>query len=188
MRIPLRAARRLAVTGWFALAGLLWVGAQGQAATPPEKMLPDSTIAFVKINNAAALREAFQRSQYGQLWNDPAVKVWKDDILQRADAASKTLKERIGVTYLELFELPQGPTAIAFLKHENPQVPIVLLVIADAGKNTATMNDVMNRATKQGEINGSKVTTETFQGVPIRVIQPPKEKDAKADQPEPPIV
>jgi hypothetical protein len=170
----------------------LWVGAQGQAAPPPEKMLPDSTIAFVKINNAAGLREAFLRSQLGQLWNDPAVKAWKDDLIERVDAASKTLKERIGVTYLELFKLPQGPTAIAFLKHENPQVPIVLLVIADAGKNTATMNDVMNRATKQGEINGSKVTTETFQGVPIHVIQPPKEKDkdkdAKADQPEPPIV
>ena len=123
MRIPLRAARRLAVTGWFALAGLLLVVAQGRAATPPEKMLPDSTVAFVKMQNAAALREAFRQSQIGQLWNDPAVKAWKDDILDRVDADSKTLKEKIGVTYRELFELPQGPTAIAFLKHSQPADP-----------------------------------------------------------------
>src|SRR5207248_2191889 len=104
-----------------------------------EKMLPDSTIAFVKINNAASLREAFAQSQLGQMWNDPAVKVWKNDILERVDAASKTLKEKVGVTYRELFALPQGQTAIAFLKHTDPQVPIVLVVIADAGKNSATM-------------------------------------------------
>jgi hypothetical protein len=195
MRIPLRAARRLAVTGSFVLAGLLLAAAQGRAATPPEKMLPDSTVAFVKINNAAALRQAFLQSQYGQLWNDPAVKVWKDDVLERVDDASKTLKEKIGVTYRELIELPQGPTAIAFLKPENPQIPVVLLVIADAGKNTATMTEVMNKATKQGEINGAKVSTESFRGVTIHVIQPPKEKDdpaakdkAKNDLPEPPIV
>src|SRR4051795_1454499 len=103
MRIPLRAARRLAVTGWFALAGVLFVVAPGRAATPPEKMLPDTTIAFVKIQNAAALREAFGQSQVGQLWNDPAVKVWKEDIFARVDDASKTLKEKVGVTYRELF-------------------------------------------------------------------------------------
>ena len=188
MPIPSRAARRLALTGWFAMAGLLLVVARGRAATPPEKMLPDSTVAFVKINNAAGLRSAFLQSQYGQLWNDPAVKVWKDDIIERVDAASKTLKEKIGVTYLELIELPQGPTAIAFLKHEDPKIPIVLLVIADAGKNTATMNDVLTKATKQGEINGSKVSTEVSRGVTVHVIQPPKSKDNKTDQPEPPIV
>ena len=85
MRIPLRAARRLALAGGFALAGLLLVVSPGRAATPPEKMLPDSTVAFVKISNAAALREAFLQSQFGQLWNDPEVKAWKDDILERVD-------------------------------------------------------------------------------------------------------
>src|SRR4051794_2911817 len=115
MRIPLRAARRLAVTGWFGMAGLLLVVAQGRAAAlPSEKMLPDSTVAFIKIQSASGLRQAFRQSQFGQLWNDPAVKAWKDDIIERVDDASKTLKEKIGVAYLELFELPQGPTSIAF--------------------------------------------------------------------------
>ena len=193
MRIPSRAACRLAVTGWFALAGLLLVVDQGRAATPPEKMLPDSTVAFVKLQNAAALREAFGQSQIGQLWNDPAVKAWKEEILSRVDAESKTLKEKVGVTYRELFELPQGPTAIAFLKHTDPKIPIVLLVIADAGTNTSKMTEVLTKATKQGELNGSKTSTETFKGVTIHVIQPPKAKapadaGAEKNRPEPPIV
>jgi hypothetical protein len=195
MRIPLRAACRLAVAGWFALAGLLCVVDQGRAATPPEKILPDSTVAFVKLQNAAALREAFGQSQIGQLWNDSAVKAWKEEILSRVDAESKTLKEKVGVTYRELFELPQGPTAIAFLKHADPKIPIVLLVIADAGTNSAKMTEVLTKATKQGELNGSKTSTETFKGVTIHVIQPPAPKapapapaGVAKNQPEPPIV
>ncbi len=200
MHIRSRAACRLAVAGWFVLTGLSLVSAQDQAvaATPVEKMLPDSTIALVKINNSAALREAFQQSQFGQLWNDPAVKAWKNDVIERVDDASKTLKEKVGVTYRELFDLPQGPSSIAFIKKDNPLVPIVLLVVADAGKNKTTMNDVLTKATKQGETNGAKISTESFRGITIHVIQPPKEKEAvkdqpkdkdkKNDQPEPPIV
>src|SRR5262249_31704658 len=140
---------------------------------------------FIKIQNAAGLRQAFGQSQIGQLWNDPAVKDWKDAIMARVDDDSKTLKEKIGVSYLELFALPQGPSAIGFVKKENPQLPVVLLVVADAGKNLSTMTNVLTKATKQGEVNGSKVSTVTFQNVTIHVIQPPKEKDAP---PEAPIV
>jgi hypothetical protein len=60
------------------------------------------------------------------------------------------------------------------------------------------MSDVMTKATKQGELNGGKVSNESFRGVTIHVIQPPKDKAAKPaagagaaaakEQPEPPIV
>ncbi|MBV8076857.1 MAG: hypothetical protein JO284_10690, partial [Planctomycetaceae bacterium] len=62
MRTPMRAALRLALAGWLGLAGLSLVAAQGRAATPPEKILPESTIAYLKVNNAAALRESFRQS------------------------------------------------------------------------------------------------------------------------------
>ena len=55
MRNPMRTALRLALAGWLGLAGLSLVAAQGRAATPPEKLLPESTIAYLKVNNAAAL-------------------------------------------------------------------------------------------------------------------------------------
>ena len=151
MRIPMRAALRLALTGWLGLAGLSLVAAQGRAATPPEKILPDSTIAFVKINNAAALREAFRQSQFGQLWNDPAVKAWKEDLAERIDEASKSLKEKLGVTYRELLELPQGTGRDRVPEARRPQAPAsLLLIIADAGKNAATMADVLTKATEAG--------------------------------------
>ena len=43
-------------------------GGPGPGRDPRGKTLPGSTLAFVKVNNAAELREAFKQSQFGQLW------------------------------------------------------------------------------------------------------------------------
>lgn len=199
MHTPMRAAIRLALAGWLGLAGLSLVAAQGRAATPPENVLPDATIAVLKINNAVALREAFARSQWGQLWSDPAMKAWRDDFTERLNDEGKSLKKQIGVTYQELLDLPQGPSAVAAIRRDDPKLPFAIVLTADAGKNTSTMNDVLARATKQAETNGSKVATETFKGATLHVIQPPPEKakdkpeakakaGAKDDKPEPPVV
>jgi len=186
MRNPMRAACRLALAGWVGLAGLSLVAAQGRAATPPEKILPASTIAFLKVNNATQLRESFKQSQFGQLWSDPALKAWRDDFAAQLDDAGKSLKKQIGVTYQELLDLPQGPATIAIVSRDDPKLPIAILVTADAGKNASTMNDVLVKASKQGEQAGSKVAMESFKGATLYVIQPApeKEKDKGKDKPQ----
>jgi hypothetical protein len=196
MRTPKRAALRLALAGWLGLAALSLVAAQGRAATPPEKILPDSTIGLLKINDAPALREAFRQSQFGQLWNDPAMKAWKENLADRLDDAGKSLKDKIGVTYKELFELPQGTVSIAVVRRDDPKQPIALLVTADAGKNASVMENVLTKATKQAEQADSKVSTTTFKGATLHIIQAPPDKDGdKAkdekkdnDKPNPPLV
>ena len=73
MHTAKRAIRRLALVGWLGVSGLAGLSAHlAQAATPPERVLPDSTIFLVKVKDVKGFRESFRRSQYGQLWNDPA--------------------------------------------------------------------------------------------------------------------
>ena len=108
-----RAIHRLAVIGWLGLFGLTGLSANvAEAATPPERILPDNTILFLKLNDVKAFGEAFRGSQYGQLWNDPGLKDFKEDLAQRLEDASKTLKERIGVSIKELLELPRGALSL----------------------------------------------------------------------------
>src|SRR5690348_14025564 len=102
MRTAMRAALRLALTGWLVLAALSMSAPPVRAATPPEKVFPDSTFLFVKVNNASALRESFRQSQFGQLWNDPALKDFKYGLTEKVDESSKSLKEKIGVSLSEL--------------------------------------------------------------------------------------
>lgn len=189
MRTPMRAALRLALTGWLGLAGLSLNAAPGLAADPPEKVFPESTVLFVKINNAAGLREGFRRSQFGQLWADPALKPFKDDLSSKLDDASKSLKEKVGVTIRQLIELPQGTVALGVLPKDNADNPLALVLTADAGKNAETMADVLTKATKQGEESGAKVARETFKGLTLNVIQAPEPKEKKEGaRPAPPAV
>ena len=188
MHTAKRAIRRLALIGWIGLLGGMGLPAQvAQAATPPERVLPDSTIFLVKLNDVKSLREAFRGFQYGQLWYDPAMKDFKDDLIQKLEDATKPLKERLGVSLDELLELPQGSVAIAAISRDDPKMPVAFAVMADAGDNKDKMADVLTRATKQAEEAGAKSSQESFNSLTLHILQPPpddkeKEKDKDKDK------
>jgi hypothetical protein len=191
-----QAILRLALYGWIGLSGISGLTANlAQAAAPPERVLPDSTVFLVKVADIKALRESFRQSQYGQLWNDPALKDFRDDISNKLKDTNNTLKEKTGVTLEELLDIPQGYLAIAAVSQDDPKLPVALAIIADAGKNSEQMTAVLTRSTKQAEESGSKVATESFAGGTLHIIQPPpaKEKDKKEDEgkpeiPRPPLI
>ena len=97
MRIALPVTGRLVLAGWFGLVAL-GAGMTAQAATPAEKSLPDTTLLFIKVANAANLREAFAQSQTGQLINDPAMKPLRDDVMEKLADFSKSIKDEVGLS------------------------------------------------------------------------------------------
>ncbi len=178
MRMPLRALVRHARPALFGLA-LIAVPARA-ADLPTETALPASTVALLKIANAAELRAAIEQTQFGQMIADPAMKPLKDDVAAKLDDRSDDLRKRLGVTIQELAELPQGAVWIAVLRRE-AKVPMSVLIAADAGANAEKMAEVMAKATKQAEQQGNKVATESFKDLTITVIRPADAKDD--DQP-----
>ena len=105
---PEAGERPLALIGWLGLlAGTGLTANLAHAAVPPERILPDSTVFLLKLNDTKSFREAFLSSQYGQLWNDPALKDFRVELAEKLDDATKGLKERIGITFKELLEIPK---------------------------------------------------------------------------------
>ena len=92
---------------------------RAQAAAPPERILPDTTVFMVKLNDAKAFRAAFRGSQYGQLWNDPALKDFREELGHKLAEATKDLKEKIGLSLSDLVELPQGTLTVAAISKES---------------------------------------------------------------------
>ena len=176
MRIALPVTGRLVLAGWFGLVAL-GAGMTAQAATPAEKSLPDTTLLFIKVANAANLREAFAQSQTGQLINDPAMKPLRDDVMEKLADFSKSIKDEVGLSLGELVTLPQGPVTISVVAKSEAKIPAALLITADAGKNSSKMAEVMNKATKLAENDKSKVSTETFKDLTLHIIQAPKQGD-----------
>ena len=180
MRTPLRTAFRLALTGCLGLATL----SAPAIAADPEKVLPDSTLFFFKVKDVAELRDSFGKSQFGQMLADPAMKPLKESVGEKVDQASKEVKAKLGVTLGELLSLPQGPACVAILSKSDPKIPVSVLITADAGKNEKVMTDVMVKSTKQAEEANAKVGTESFKGLTLHIVQPPKD----GDKPNPPLV
>src|SRR5262249_56755926 len=103
-----------------------WPAPLAQSASPPELRLRDSTIFLLKLNDAKNLREAFSGSSYGQLWNDPAMKDFRDDMAQKLEDWTKPLQEKIGVSLKQLLELPQGAVTVAALSRDDPKLPVAV--------------------------------------------------------------
>src|SRR5262249_2340655 len=159
--------------------------------------LPDSTMFLLKLNDAKNLREAFRGSSYGQLWNDPAMKDFRDDLAQKVEDWTKPLQEKLGISLKQLLELPQGAVAVAAMSRDDPKLPIALTVLADAGANQAKMAEVLGRSTKQAEDAGAKISQEGFQGLTLHVGQGPvlknkdqdkERKEQEKETPPPPVV
>jgi hypothetical protein len=205
MLTPKRANRPLALIGWLGILAVTGLPANlAQAAVLPERILPESTVFLLKLNDAKSFREAFLSSQYGQLWNDPALKDFRVELAEKLDDATKGLKERIGISFKELIELPQGPLTIAAIatepapgdaKSKDANKPgIAGVLLAEMGENQKKMLDVLDNTSKQAERDGAKVSTESFNGLTLHIVQlptPKEEPKAEGDpkekvQPAPP--
>jgi hypothetical protein len=184
MQLAQRAIRRLALVGWLGLLGLAGLPDHPAKAAPPERMLPETTLFLLKLNDAKVFRDSFRSSQYGQLWNDPALKDFREELLVRLEDNAKVLKERIGISFRELLELPQGALAIAVLGRDDPNLPAAGVLIADAGENQKKLEEVLDRASKQAEEAGAKVSKDSFNSLTLHIVQPPKQ----GDEPRPPLV
>jgi hypothetical protein len=76
------------------MAGLLaltasWATAAGMA--PSEKVFPQSTLAWLSVRDPQELRERFDRSPYGRLIADPAMKAFVDSLKERISKNNITL-------------------------------------------------------------------------------------------------
>jgi hypothetical protein len=193
-----RAIRRLALIGWLALfGGAVVPPLPARADAPPERVFPESTVFMLKLNDVKNFRESFRASHYGQLWNDPALKDFKDDLVKKIEDATKVLKDQVGFSLKELLELPQGAIAVAAVGRDDPKLPVAGALLADAGENRDKMAELLNRLTKHAEDSGAKVSQEAFNGLTLHVLQFPEEKgEEKKDQeknqdkstPPPPVI
>ena len=96
MRMAKRAIIRLALVGWLGLTGLVRTGGESRPGrdtpgTGPPRLdrLPAS-----RSTMSRRFREAFRQSQYGQLWNDPAMKDFRDDLAAKLEGRQQRRSRR----------------------------------------------------------------------------------------------
>ena len=140
--------RRLgpAVVGSLALtAGL----ATAAGLAPSEKVFPDTTLAWMSVRDPQAFRERFDRSPYGQLIADPAMKAFVDGLKEQISKNGKQRLAKLGLTLDDLAEVVGGEIAAAAIQPAEGRLATVL-VVDTTGKEEQARGLVWSRSSSAG--------------------------------------
>jgi len=110
------------------------------AILAPEKILPEDTLVVVTAPDFSKLRELYLASPQSQLWNDPAMKGFKDKFMSKwNEEFVQPLERDLGVKLADYKTLPQGQLTFAITQNGWPaseSQPGLLLLLDAKGKSS----------------------------------------------------
>jgi hypothetical protein len=111
-RFPLLALR----ASIAALALLLAASRQASAQRPTApQLLPQTTLAVVRIADMPLLVERFQETAMGRIAQDPRMKPLVAQLFRTAQDTFKQVEEQVGLPLDQLLKIPQGEVCVAFV-------------------------------------------------------------------------
>ena len=81
-------------------------------------LLPDSTLAMIRIANVPELRERFRETAMGRIGGDEKVKPLVSSLYGSLVEAYQRIEERVGVPLDTLLSIPQGEVCVAIVAPE----------------------------------------------------------------------
>jgi hypothetical protein len=146
------------------------------AARPFDSLLPATTKGYLSIPDLVQLQEQFNRSQFGQLANDPAMKPFVEDFKRQLRQRGMKQLEQFGLSWDELDGIPGGELAVAAIQISIDEGAVALLVdvTGHAPQAEAQLAKVSQRLIQ----NGAK-RVRRADGDPLVVYQLPAEPGRK---------
>jgi hypothetical protein len=108
-----------------------------QAAPKSEYLLPDTTKGYVSVGDVPALREAFNRSQWGQLVNDPVLQDFVKDFQRQLHEAGVQRLQGLGLSWDDFDGVPTGEVSLATIQPSEGRMAVVVLVDVTGHKTQA---------------------------------------------------
>ncbi len=168
-----------------ALAALLFAPGAPAAIPPAEQLLPADTLFVVCAPDGNNLRAAYQKSVPSQLWNDPAMKPFREKFVAKwTEEFVKPLERDLGVKFDDYSALLQGQLTFAVTqdgwqgaeKNDGNPAFLILLDAKDKGdllkKNLAELRKKWSDAGKP--IRTEKIRDVDFFAVALNTNDTPK--------------
>lgn len=111
--------------------------------TPAEKLLPKDTLLFFSVADVSDFKEKWDKTSIGQLFHDPLLKPFLDEVAEKKDEASKDLEKEIGVTIDDLLEVFQGELTFALL--EKPERTLSAVLMLEYGESKETVETLLKK-------------------------------------------
>ena len=158
----------------FALSGWTFDSNAAAPIAPPEKLLPDDTLVLVTAPDFAKLRQIFKASAQSQLWNDPAMRPFKDKFVSKwNDDLVKPLERELNMHLDDYTSLLQGQLTLALTQNgalTTVDQPPGFLLLLDSRDRSNQLKTNLANIRKQWTDSGKTVRTEKIRGVDFSVL------------------
>ncbi len=173
---------RLSHGVWLAVALiLLSLQPSSQAAVPSaETLLPNSTKGFLAIGSVDKFRDAWNKTQLGQLMQDPAMKPFVEDLKQQLQQKWAQTHQKLGIGWNDLDGVPSGEVGIGLILPSANEVAVA--ITADITGNLAQANALLDKVAENMATRKAVRSQKTLLGVSVTVFDIPKHEDEPARQ------
>lgn len=165
----LRPARSLPL-----LALTLSLGTVTAAVPPADKILPADTLAAIVVPDFAKLNAASQKSPQVQMWNDAAMKPFRDKLMNKFDSEIvKPLEKDLGIKFADYTVLAQGVLAMGIIQEgwdaKSDKQPALVMVLDARDKGDQLKKNLADFRKKWVD-SGRKLRVEKIRDVEFAVI------------------
>src|SRR5262249_28279833 len=152
--------------------------AVAQAAKPSETLLPSTTKGFLSIGDFEVLRDAWNKTQLGQLMQDPVMKPFADDLKQQLQSKWSRSHQKLGLAWEDLEGVPAGEISLAMIQPAKDEAAIVILV--DIKGHEAQAEALIEKVSKKLAAGGAKRGQRQAFGVKITQFDTAKTEESPA--------
>src|SRR5678815_4867788 len=143
----------------FAAITALWTSSVFAQMPPAEQLLPDDVIGVVTIPEWTKLTAGYERSSWGQLWADPAMKDFRANFTSNFQADFvKPLEQQLGIKLSEYQDLLQGQVTLGLTApKEGSKKFVSFLPLADVKDKSETLKAKLEKKKKKWNEAGKDV-------------------------------
>ncbi|MEZ6110261.1 MAG: hypothetical protein R3C99_04505 [Pirellulaceae bacterium] len=149
----------------------LWVLPLSALAERPAapKLLPRSTMAYLRVHSAPELVEAFRETSGGRMARDEQIQPLLAHLYGSLTQAFADAQGELGMSLDELLSIPRGEMCVAFVAPEQGQPAVA--VILEAGENLPIAERLLGFARDRAVADGATVRTESYRDTELKVFE-----------------
>lgn len=145
-------------------------GAAAFGVSPePSKILPESTVVYVQVDDAQELFEQIGETAIGRMIRDDQVQPFFNSLYESAAEAFSGAADELGISFDDLLKIPQGNVCLAVVPRE--QGPPAFLALVEVGDQLPAARKLVEYVQAQMIERGSLPGSETWQGTDVAILQ-----------------
>jgi hypothetical protein len=139
------------------------------AALAPEKLLPDDTLFVASVPDFPRFKAVFEGTPQGRLWNDPALKAFRENFLTRwNEEFVKTIEHDLDLRLADYTSLARGQITLGITQNgrkSGEDRPLGIVLLVDTLEKSSQLKSQLQKLRRKWTDSGRLGRVESVRGV-----------------------